>query len=422
MIFNLRSICVPISILLSSLILPPQARAWSQQAATAAPRQILVLWRLGPEHFRPGSDYGGGYGDALSRSAREHAARRVARAHDLTLVGDWPMPLLGVDCFIMAVPEGRSPEAAAASVSQDPNVAWSEPMHIYQAKGEARKYNDPLYPAQPATSEWHLADLHQLATGRGATVAIIDSKIERTHPDLAGQMTISEDFAPEHPAASEQHGTGVAGIIAAKAENGLGIVGIAPRAHLMGLRACWQLHAQAAVADSTICDSLSLAKALHFAIEHDARVINLSLSGPPDRLLGSLLDIGLARGTTVVAAFDQSLSGGGFPASHPGVIAVSGESLFALPRGVYSAPGRGVPTTQPGGRWNLVNGSSYAAAHVSGLIALLRERHIPVGGSSFLVSGSVGGGAIDACASLLRSKPCDCACAFASRASPYLRR
>jgi subtilisin family serine protease len=95
------------------------------------------------------------------------------------------------------------------------------------------------------------------------------------------------------------------------------------------------------------------------------------------------------------------------------VIAVSDETLAAPPAGVYTAPGRDIPTTEPGGRWYLVNGSSYAAAHVSGLVALLRERRGSTGGPSGLISAKGGGGAIDACATLLRARPCDCACADA---------
>ena len=96
-----------------------------------------------------------------------------------------------------------------------------------------------------------------------------------------------------------------------------------------------------------LCDSFSLAKALYFAIDQKAPIINLSLSGPDDRLLRELLKIAMGKGETVVAAFDRMQPDGGFPASLPGVIAVSDSALAG--RGVYIAPGRDVPTTQPGG-------------------------------------------------------------------------
>ena len=105
----------------------------------------------------------------------------------------------------------------------------------------------------------------------------------------------------------------------------------------------------------------------------------------------------------MVGAFDPAQGDGGFPASHPGVIAVTDDPTLAGAAGAFVAPGRDVPTTQPGGRWFLVNGSSYAAAHVSGLFALLREREARSGTTLTLVSARPGGGAIDACASLLRA-------------------
>src|SRR5205085_1842712 len=134
---------------------------------------------------------------------------------------------------------------------------------------------------------------------------------------------------------------GVAGVIAARADNGVGIVGVAPGARLMALRACWQT---APDAQLTVCDTLSLARALVFAIDHRAQVLNLSLSGPPTPLLGKLIDVAMERGGVVVGAYDEALPAGGFPASHPGVIAVSDGPA---PAGVYLAPGRDVPTTEP---------------------------------------------------------------------------
>lgn len=397
-----------------AMLLPAPLHAQRADPVASSRQQILVLLRLPPPRYRLGRGYGGGgYDDDPAHGARRRLAARIAHDHGLALVTDWPMPLLGLDCYVMAVPDGRSTEAVAALVSKDPDVDWAEPMHVYRTQGSApavQGSGDPLFAVQPAARQWRLAELHQLFTGKGVTVAVIDSRIEASHPDLAGQISLSADFATGGPAGAELHGTGVAGVIAAKADNGVGIVGVAPRTRLMALRACWQLAPQPPATAVTVCDSLSLAKALHFAIEHNAQVINMSLSGPQDRLLGRLIQIALGRGEVVVGAFDRAVAGGGFPASWPGVIAVSDEATNAA--GVYTAPGRDVMTTQPGGHWYLVNGGSYAAAHVSGLVALLREKR-KADGRAALVSSRAGGGAIDACATLLGpSSRCDCNCAL----------
>lgn len=384
-----------------AVILLGAASATAAPAAAGAPtdRQILVMVREAPDHYRLGGAYGSAYSDELGRSARSRVARAVARKYALTLVEDWPMPMIGIDCFVMAVPVGKSPAAAAEQVSHDREVAWAQPVSLYETR--AAGPNDPLFAAEPAAVEWHLADLHRLASGRGTHVAVIDSGIDARHPDLAGQVAVNRNFVGGQKLVAEQHGTAVAGIIAAKADNRLGIVGVAPGTRLFGLRACWQATA------STVCDTLSLAKALYFAVESRVDVINMSLSGPDDRLLRALVGAALGRRLAVVAAYDGKLPGGGFPASLPGVIAVS-DSLAPPRGGVYMAPGRDVPTTEPGGRWFLVNGSSFAAAHVSGLVALMREKRRS--GALALVSRG-GGGPIDACASLNRAAgACDCGC------------
>jgi hypothetical protein len=385
------------------------ARATPDPGARAVddPRQqILVMLRLPPPHLQPNTDYAGSYGDGIGSAARRRVAARLARAHGLTLVDSWPMPLVGVDCFVLTVPVGRSPAQLATALSADPAVAWSEPMNLFAAQGAA-SHNDPLYLTQPAAREWRLADLHKVATGRNVRVAVVDSRVEANHPDLAGQVAVSENFVSDRSTAPEQHGTAVAGVIAAKADNGVGIAGIAPGARLLALRACWQQPGAPGKTSGTVCDSLSLAKALSFAITHSAQVINLSLSGPPDILLGKLVDAALSRHITVVGAFDRELPRGGFPASHAGVVSVAQEASGPLPPGVYAAPGRDVPTTVPGGHWALVSGASFAAAQVSGLIALARERGRSQSGSLTLVSVRPGGGEIDACATLARASATD---------------
>lgn len=379
------------------------ARSQSRQPVAAQQqtgREILVMLRLSPDHYRPTASYGGDYGDQQTGKARRRVAQAIARSHGLVLARDgWPMPLLGLDCYVMGAPDSQTVDAAVAEVAKDSRVAWSEPMHLYAAQGVSSTGADPLYQAQPAARSWRLADLHKVATGRGVTVAVIDSRIDVKHPDLAGQFVANEDFVGR-PGGPERHGTGVAGVIAAKANNGIGIMGVAPEARLMALRACWQLNASAA--SPTYCDTLSLAKALHFAIERNAAIINLSLGGPPDLLLKQLIDVATNRRITVVAAYDPAAPGGGFPASVPGVIAVANESLPSVLGNVYAAPGKDVLTTQPGGKWSLVNGSSYSAAHVSGLVALVREQRR---GSMrpILVAARASGGTLDACATVQRA-------------------
>src|SRR5689334_14242689 len=109
----------------AALALPAAA---TPVAAPAPEQQVLILLKLPAQHFRTTTGYADTYGDGASRAARKRIAGRIAREHGLRLVTDWPMPLVGLDCYVMAVPAGQSPDVVAAELSRDQAVEWSEPM------------------------------------------------------------------------------------------------------------------------------------------------------------------------------------------------------------------------------------------------------------------------------------------------------
>jgi subtilisin family serine protease len=396
----------------------PRATAATAPAGAGGDHQLLVMLRLPAAHYRPDASYGGRYIDDSGRAARHRRAEALARQHELTLVDDWPMPVLGLDCYVMRYADSDNAERIIDLLSRDPQVEWAQPVARFSGMGAdatTAASADSLYPVQPAARYWHVAELHRYTTGRDVKVAVIDSGVDAAHPDLQGQLADNANFVDAGPAPAENHGTAVAGIIAARAGNG-GIVGVAPQARLMGLRACWQLPDQA-----TRCNSFTLAKAINFAILNGAKVINLSLSGPPDRLLDRLLDIALERGIGVVGAVDAQAAGPAFPASHRGVLAVASQpangaatGAAPAPAGALLAPGNDIPVPAPGGRWSFVSGSSYAAAHVSGMLALLDELQPsapPAQLRALLLPGALNTGNIDACAAISRLvRNCSCAC------------
>jgi hypothetical protein len=399
--------------------LPAGAGEVLPAAAGLPEHQVLVMLHIPPPHYRPDVNYAGRYGDDGAHAARRRIAEELARANGLMLVNDWPMPALGIDCYVMEDPGGGSSAHWVELLSRDPRIEWAQPMSRFHTLG-----NDPLYSLQPSAKYWHLDDLHRFATGRNVLVAVVDSGVEDQHPDLAGQVAVKQNFVDGNPYAAEQHGTAVAGIIAARGGNGVGVEGMAPGARLMALRACWQ---EAGVGAE--CSSFTLAKAMNFAIMHDVQIINLSLGGPPDRLLQRLLDAAMQNGIKVVAAVDPQRTDGGFPASVPGVLSVADQESGVLPgafgRRVLLAPGRDIPTTAPGARWSFVTGTSYAAAHVSGMVALLTELRPSLSSAQMREQMTVIGpandgyaGAIDACATIGRitgNFPCLSATAYASK-------
>jgi subtilisin family serine protease len=157
----------------------------------------------------------------------------------------------------------------------------------------------------------------------------------------------------------------MAGLIAAVANNHIGIVGIAPQAQLEVFEACWQLRPDE---DAAACNTFTLAQALAAALASGAPLISLSVAGPADPLLSALVQSGLKHGVTFVGA--ASGADEGFPTAIAGVIGASG-SEQALPPGALGAPSQHVLTLRPGAQYDFESGTSVAAAELTGVIALL---------------------------------------------------
>jgi len=323
------------------------------------------MMRMPAPHYRLAAGYTGGYDDRPGRAALMRIARRIAHANRLEIVSEYAMPAVRYDCFVMRVSSTEPLEAVRTRIAALPSVALVQPMQSFHTLA----HDDPLYPLQPAGEPWHLATLHAIATGRDVAVASIDTGVDTRHRDLAGQVAETRDFVDSGSFPEERHGTAVAGVIAGVADNGIGIAGVAPKSRLVVLRACWET-APGSVAK---CNSFTLAKALQFAIDRRASVINMSLTGPSDRLLSELIDNAVARGIVVVGAVDSNADDGGFPASHAGIIPVASDGDRPRIAGALSAPGHDVPATVPGGGWDFVNGASFSTAEVSGMVALMRE-------------------------------------------------
>ena len=394
--------CALSALLLAAVIVCCPARS-QDSPARESDRAILVMISLAPPHFRPDSDYGGSDDASSARDASRETAGRVAREHGLRIRSDWAMPALKIQCFAMEVPPGASVAGVIQALEKDGNVESVQRVQRFRALDRP----DPLYSFQPSAARWHLDQLHEAATGRSVRVAVIDSGVDRGQPDLREQDIAARNFV-EGPDRPERHGTAVAGIVLARPGNGIGIAGIAPQARLIALRACSEEEG------GTFCDSFSLAKALQFAIEERAQVINMSLGGPYDRLLDRLLEAARGRGVAVVAAVDPREKDGAFPASSRFALAVADEDApppEAGLVGILFAPGTHVPTTVPGERWDFVDGSSFAAAHVTGLVALLLELNPDLApgeiaallaSSPVPVSQGARPGRVEACAALAR--------------------
>lgn len=314
-------------------------------------------------YHRPGYQLSPAAASAVSGLEKDYALKKV---------DGWPIRVLDVYCAVMAVAADVDTKALLLKLQQDTRVSVAQPLQTFEVHAS---YNDPYFALQYGRHAAQIEQWHQRATGRGVRIAIVDTGIDRTHPDLQSRIRVARNFVDDSADFDNDiHGTAVAGIIAATANNGIGIVGLAPDAEILALKACWQLSAGAIAAR---CNSFTLAKALSFAIEQGADVINLSLGGPQDPLLSQLLQFALRRGILVVAAQNQRAD---FPASATGVVAVKASAdnallVHALAKGsaLIEADASELLSTSPGGHYDFFSGSSMAAARVTGLSALMRQ-------------------------------------------------
>jgi type VII secretion-associated serine protease mycosin len=234
-------------------------------------------------------------------------------------------------------------------------------------------------------SQWDLAtvratDAWARSTGTGATVAVVDTGVDATHPDLAGQVLPGADFVTgtEGEAVDPHgHGTHVAGTIAALAGNGTGVAGLAPNARILPVRVL------SANGSGYMSD---VASGIVYAADHGADVINMSI-GTTSQLeaVTSAVEYAHGRGVVVVAAAGNTRSSGSpvsYPAADAGVLAVaatdSSDNVAGYSnQGWYvdvAAPGTDILSTYPmaSGEYRWMSGTSMASPHVAALAALLK--------------------------------------------------
>jgi subtilisin family serine protease len=315
-------------------------------------------------------------GSYQSSTWSERVTSQLADDYHLEKLSEWPMTEVGVHCVVYRVPRDASVEDAMSKLSKDKRVEIVQNMHTYKTR--ASSSNDPYYKLQTNLQLMQIDLAHGRATGKDIEIGMIDTGVDMEHPDLAGQITKKTNFAEEisKSFSTDKHGTAVAGIMVARRDNSMGIVGIAPNAKLYAWKACWPDQPDAMAA---VCNSYTLAMAINTAIKAGVKILNMSLTGPEDPLLSILLKKALAKGIVVVAA-DTGLDNPqeNFPASLPDVISVQSlkqpnENSAGKRVSTVAAPGEKILTTLPHGTYDFISGSSIAAAEVSGVVALLLE-------------------------------------------------
>ncbi len=352
----------------------------SSLPTSGSDRQILVTIDNEPQLDlrRAGSTIRGYFspGGYRASAAARQIAEQLSREYGLARRDAWPIRALQVHCVVYEVPEGVSRDAVIANLAHDPRVESVQRMQSFKVL-DSQRYNDPYSELQHNIGTLSVSGAHRWARGRGVRVGIVDTGVDLRHRELGGKVVATADFVARDRRAflTDRHGTAVAGVIAASVNNRLGIVGVAPDAALIAAKACWYEPGDR-LQTAAVCSSFTLARGLAFALERDIDVLNLSLSGPRDPLLERLVAAAISAGVVVVAAQPDGERAMAFPAGVDGVIAVLAAEVDSEAQGsdgsLY-APGQEILTLTPEDRYDYFSGSSVAAAHVSGIAALIRE-------------------------------------------------
>lgn len=346
----------------------------------------------------------------------EQQVNTLFRRQRLERMESQRIALIGITLHRLRIPDQRSPRDVLRGLGGEARIATAQPNYVYRleqpspgaepaalssagaSSGTPEPVLAPPAAASPATAalpaaaapqrlpqysidKLDLADVHRQSRGARIKIAVIDSGIDTAHPELLGALDKAGDMltgAPANLADADNHGTGMASALFARAQ----LTGVAPAASLLAARAFkGSTGNDRSGAQGT---SWHVLKGIDWSVAEGARVLNLSFAGPRDELVSRVLAVASQRGVVAVAAAGNAgpRSAPLFPASDPNVIAVTAldanDNVFPMAnRGRHiavAAPGVDVLVAQPSSGYGITTGTSVATAHVSGLVALLIEQ------------------------------------------------
>ena len=310
-------------------------------------------------------------GANVSRATVDGVARRLG----LSAVASQTVGLTGGTMIRFRVADGRPiPDVVRALEAE--NIGIAQPNYVFRLQEDRSlaARSQAGEPRQYVVNKLRLDEVHRVATGSNVLVAVIDSEIDMQHPDLAGAVVERFD-AVGRSDQPDAHGTGMAGAIAAHRR----LMGIAPRARILAVHAF-----SPQSGESSQATTQHILAGLDYAIKKGARIINMSFTGPYDPMLQLAMKKAHDQGVVLIAAAGNagSRSPPLYPAADPHVIAVTAtdenDRPFAQanqgPQIAVAAPGVNILELAPSDAYQVTTGTSVAAAHVSGVAALLMER------------------------------------------------
>jgi hypothetical protein len=296
----------------------------------------------------------------------------LQRRYRLARIEQHRFQLTDTTLFRWRIPDRRSVASVVRALDRDATVISAQPNYLFTLQQDAAKPADAA-PVQYEVAKLRLPQAHEIAKGDNVRVAVIDSGIDTANPELAGSIVETFDTLPP-PMLPHKHGTAIAGLIAGHGT----LIGAAPDARILAVRA---FNPEGASAEGT---TFNILKGLDWAVAHHARVINMSFAGPSDPVIHRALLAAHKKGVVLVAAAGNAgpKSAPLYPAADPNVIAVTATDaddklLPQANRGRYiavAAPGSQILVATPDNSYEVSSGTSYSAAEVSGIVALMLQR------------------------------------------------
>jgi len=314
-------------------------------------------------------------------------------AQGLTTIRSHRINLVGAQVHQFRIANGQNVPDAIRALQELQQVAFVQPNYLYSLQDQQTAGSSGAAISQYAIERLNLQPAHALAKGARVRIAVIDSAVDYNHTELNGTIANRFDAVSSADLSAHSHGTAIAGVIAAHAR----LLGVAPSATILSIRA-FAPDPNGGIAQGTTYDVI---RGLDWAISNRARIVNMSFAGPRDPMLAQALKEARSRGVILIAAAGNAGADSPplYPAADESVLAVTAtdnqDGLFkAANRGNYisiAAPGVDILTLAPDNGYQILSGTSLAAAHVSGLAALLLERNPkldPEGVANILVLAS----------------------------------
>lgn len=305
-----------------------------------------------------------GYSSKHYNSSRvfKRTATKLAKEYGFKIQQEWFIESIGAYCLIVKF--DNDVEARIAALKNNDRVRWVQASNEFKTLESNNDHSGNM-------SRGTNLSVPKSLTGRGVRIGLIDSGISSSHPLLRDAILDNHNVVVGGSAMhkhGERHGTAIASIIAASKEQSFGFSGLAPSAELVAYRGCWE-----STSGETICNTLSLARALDGLTRSNISILNLSLSGPKDRLLNTLVSRIVANNVLVVAAYDPTRANSDrFPESQPGVLIVKAMEGEKQSRDQFTAPGQRLVASTSNSITSM-QGHSVATAYTTGILALISE-------------------------------------------------